>query len=133
MILLDTHVLIWFAEDNPHLGKRAVQLTDAALQRDEVAVSAISFWEITMLVEKRRLYLDVTPTAMRRRVLEQGIREVALSGPIGIAAAQLTGFHGDPADRMIVATALSIGAELLTADDQILRWREPLRRHDARR
>lgn len=133
MILLDTHVIIWFAEDSEHLGARTTKLTDAALQRDEVAVAAISFWEIAMLAAKGRLKLDLPPTAMRRRVLEQGIREIALDGAIGIAAVQLAKFHGDPADRMIVATALTLDATLITADDAILRWRGPLRLHDARR
>jgi PIN domain nuclease of toxin-antitoxin system len=133
VIVLDTHVLVWFAEDNPRLGTRATRLTDGALQRDEVTVSAISFWEIAMLVEKRRLSLDLAPAALRHQVLAQGVRELALGGAIGIAAAQLTGFHPDPADRMIVATALSVGAILVTADDVILRWRGPLRTHDARR
>jgi len=133
VIVLDTHVLVWFAEDNPQLGTRATRLTDAALQRDETMVSAISFWEIAMLTEKRRLTLDLAPTALRRHVLEQGVREVAVSGAIGIGAAQLAAFHPDPADRMIVATALSVGAMLLTADDAILGWRGPLRTHDARR
>ena len=132
MILLDTHVLLWLAEDNPDLGRRVARLVDAALHRDEIMVSAISFWEIAMLADKRRLRLDMTPAAMRRKVLDQGVREVALDGTIGIAAAQLTGLHGDPADRMIVASALSIDATLVTADDPLLRWRGPLKTLDAR-
>lgn len=79
MILLDTHVLIWFAEDSPQLGSHTAKLTDAALQRDEVMVSAISFWEIAMLAEKRRLKLLLSPATLHRRVLEQGIRELAVS------------------------------------------------------
>lgn len=133
MILLDTHVLVWFAEDNPHLGRKTANLTDAALQRDEVTVAAISFWEIAMLAQKGRLRLEVSPSALRRKTLEQGIDEVALSGEIGIAAAQLADFHGDPTDRMIVATALSIGATLITADESILHWHKRLKTHDARR
>jgi PIN domain nuclease of toxin-antitoxin system len=133
VILLDTHVLIWLAEDSPHLGRRAVRLADVALQRDQVVVSVISFWEIAMLAEERRLRLDVTPAAMRRRSLEQGIHEVELSGSIAIAAAQLHALHGDPAGQMIIATALAIGAEMLTADDRILGWSGSLKLHDARR
>lgn len=133
MLLLDTHVLIWFAEDNPRLGARATKLTDAALHRDEVLVSAVSFWEVAMLVEKGRMELALSPTAMRQKVLEQGILEVSLSGAIAIAAAQLADFHGDPADRFIVASALAEGAALLTADAPILRWTGILERRDARR
>lgn len=133
VIVLDTHVLIWFAEDSPHLGARATRLTDAALQHDQAMVAAISFWEVAMLTQKRRLRLEMDPGALRRQVLEQGVREIPLSGAVGIAAAQLARFHPDPADRMIVATALSVGATLVTADDAILNWSGPLRTHDARR
>ncbi len=132
MIVLDTHVLVWFAEDHPRLGARTTKLTDTALQRDEVLVSAISFWEIAMLADKQRLTLLVSPAAMRRSVLEQGIRELAVDGTVAIAAAQLADFHGDPADRLVVACALSIDATLVTADRSILSWRGPLKCHDAR-
>lgn len=133
MIVLDTHVLVWFAEDHPRLGPRTIRLTDAALQRDEVLVSAVSFWEIAMLADKQRLTLLVSPTALRRSVLEQGVREVVVNGAVAIAAAQLADFHGDPADRLIVASALSIGATLVTADRSILGWQGSLKCHDARR
>jgi len=86
-----------------------------------------------MLAAKGRLRLEITPAATRHKALEQGIREVPLSGAISLAAAQLAGFHGDPADRMIVATALSLGAMLVTADESILTWKGPLGRLDARR
>ena len=133
MIVLDTHVLLWFAEDHPRLGPRTTRLTDAALRREEAMVSAISFWEVAMLAMKGRVRLDMSPATLRQRALGQGIREVPLSGAIGIAAAEVRGFHGDPADRMIVATALSLGAQLMTADRRILRWRGGLRTHDAQR
>jgi PIN domain nuclease of toxin-antitoxin system len=133
MIVLDTHVLLWFAEDHPRLGRMTTRLTDRALHRDEAVVSAISFWEIAMLLERRRLRMDVSPVALRRSVLEQGVRELPLTGAVAISAVELQGFHGDPADRMIVATALSAEATLITADDGILRWKGGLRTHDARR
>ena len=132
VVLLDTHVLVWFAEDHPRLGKRAVRFADAALHRSELFVSAISFWEIAMLIEKRRLTLSLSPTAFHARVLEQGVREAPVTGAIGIAAVQLPHLHPDPADRIIVATATSLGATLLTADDSILVRQDELRMRDAR-
>jgi PIN domain nuclease of toxin-antitoxin system len=66
-------------------------------------------------------------------MLAQGLREVAVDGDIALSAAELAGLHGDPADRMIVATAIANDAVLLTADDDILRWRGSARRMDARR
>ena len=133
MILLDTHALVWFAEDNPRLGRRTTAMVNAGLAREDVAVAAISFWEITMLFQKRRLRLDLPPTDVRRKVLEQGIQEVAIAGDVAIEAARLAAFHGDPADRLIVAVAQSRDAVLVTADDAILEWRGRLRTQDARR
>jgi PIN domain nuclease of toxin-antitoxin system len=131
VILLDTHVLVWFAEDNPRLGRRATRLTDAALAHDEVHVSAISFWEIAMLADRQRLTFLVSPAALRRSVLQQGVRERVVNGAVGIAAAQLADFHGDPGDRLIVASALSLDATLVTADRLILTWPGALKRHNA--
>jgi len=133
VILLDTHALVWFAEDNPRLGRRTTARVNAGLAREDVAVAAISFWEITMLFQKRRLRLELPPTDVRRKVLEQGIQEVAIAGDVAIEAARLAAFHGDPADRLIVAVAQSRDAVLVTADDAILEWRGRLRTQDARR
>lgn len=133
MTVLDTHALVWFAEDHPRLGRRTTNLVNAALVRDELAVSAVSFWEITMLVDKGRLRIDLSPGGMRRKVLEHGVREIVLTGDVAIEAFRLSSFHGDPADRMIVATSLSTGATLVTADDAILSWRGKLKIQDARR
>jgi PIN domain nuclease of toxin-antitoxin system len=133
VILLDTHVLVWLAEDDRNLGRRAGSNIDRALRRDEVAVSAFTFWEIAMLSTKGRLRLTATPSLVRQRALEHGIREIALTGDVGVNAASLPAFHGDPADRIIAATAMDIGAVLLTADDALLRWKGGLRTRDARR
>ena len=133
MILLDTHVLAWIAEGNPQTGLSARRLADDALQKDELMVSAFSFWELAMLGAKGRLKGDWSTERLRRKSLEQGIREVAVSGEIGIAAVGLAGLPGDPADRIIVATAMSVDATLLTADERLLRWRGKLRTVDARR
>ena len=120
-------------EDHPSLGPRTTRLTDAALRRDEVFVAAISFWEIAMLLAGARLRMELSPMAFRRKVLEQGVREIPLTGAIGVAAAELPAFHDDPADRMIVATALSLDARMATADRRILGWSGRVRAHDARR
>ncbi len=86
-----------------------------------------------MLAGRERIDLQTTPTAWRRLVLELGIIEMPLTGDLAIEAAELPGFHSDPADRFIVATALRESALLITADSRILAWRESLRRHDASR
>ncbi|MEP7314809.1 MAG: type II toxin-antitoxin system VapC family toxin [Pseudomonadota bacterium] len=130
--LLDTHVIIWLATADPSLGKRSHTLIDAAAQSGALAVSAISFWEIALLIEKGRLQTSLAAEELRNRLLHAGVVEVPLSGDIAVLATQL-GLHADPADRFIAASAISRGATLLTADDRLLSWQHALKRHDARR
>ena len=96
-----------------------------ALHDGEAAVSAISFWEIGMHVRKRRLDLLIDPEAWRRGLLDEGLIEIQVAGDIASRAGLLAKIHGDPADRIIVATALE-GHRLMTADRQILDWSGPL-------
>jgi len=105
------------------LGRRAVAAIDKALPDDEVFVSPISFWEVGMLVERGRLQLDTTVAALRTLALRHGIQAEPLDGEIAIAAAELPEAHGDPADRMLVATAIMRGFTLITADDTLLNWK----------
>ena len=131
-VLLDTHALIWLDQDDPNLGPEARKRADLALQQGCLAVSAISFWEIAMLIAKGRMTMTLPPTVWRRDLLRLGLVEIPIDGEIGIAAAQLD-LHGDPADRLIVATTQIKGAALLTADQAILEWNIDVERYDARR
>jgi PIN domain nuclease of toxin-antitoxin system len=130
MILLDTHAALWFVTDSG-LGRRSKSIADTALADDRLIISAISFWEMAMLVAKKRLRSLDSVSELRRTVLESGIREAPLTGDITILAGNLEGLHGDPADRFIVATAIARDATLITADQRLLRWRSNLKRHDA--
>jgi len=132
MIVADTNALIWFLEDLPALGRIARRLVEGAHAEDSLAASAFSFWEIAFLIGRNRLEIDVTADEFRREALAFGIREIALTGDIGIAAVMLEGLHRDPADRIIVATALANDATLITADRRLLGWAGLLKRHDAR-
>lgn len=122
MLLLDTHVLVWLDEGNPRLGSTALIAINEALAAGQLAVATISFWEITMLIEKQRLIMKTEIDVWRSDLLQAGLQEVPLRGETAIRAAQLQSFHGDPADRMIVATAIENGATLITADAKILSW-----------
>lgn len=134
MILLDTHVLIWADFAMPALGQSALGTIEQAGSSGSLAVSAIVFWEVGMLVSKGRVALPATLTVMqwRRALLETGLIELPLTGDIGIQATELESFHPDPADRMICATAMQTGALLVTADESILAWQGPLHTQDAR-
>ena len=128
MILLDTHVLVWRAADDSRVGKRATRKIDRALADGEVAVSAFSFWEIAVLVNAGRLRLRATPNDLRTAAMDAGVGEIPVDGRVAILSTRLHGMHGAPADRIIVATALELGATLATADRAILAMKSgPLR------
>lgn len=131
MILLDTHVLIWHEQGNQRLGPRARHEFEIALQEGTAAVSAISFWEIGLQIQKGRLGMITGVAAWRRDLLNQGLGEIPVNGEIAARAGLLKDMHGDPADRMILATALE-GHRLVTADERILAWPGKLNRLDAK-
>ena len=132
MILLDTHVLIWMDAGSNQIGPQTRICIDGALQEDVLAISAISFWELGMLQTKKRVSL---PPLMqwRRELMKMGLQEIAVTGIQGITANQLDNFHADPADRLIVATAITDDAILVTADRKILEWPGKIERMDAKK
>ena len=97
----------------------------------EAAVSAITFWELAMLHEKGRMRILADIRVWRATLLDDGLMEIPVDGDIGIRANGLVDFHPDPADRIIVATALE-GHQLITADERILDWPGDMMRLDAR-
>ena len=131
MILLDTHVSLWLRLGDARLGLVARAEIQRAWESDEVGLSAISFWEMAMLRERRRIRHPDDVGQWRQEHLSQGMIEIPVDGEIGIRASGLENFHADPADRIIVATALS-GHRLVTPDEQILAWAGNVDRLDAR-
>ena len=117
-LLLDTHALLWFASHSEKLSDRSKVEIDAA---ELLYVSSISAWEIGMLIAKERLILALDVEEWVR--LSQRIPKVKwinITPEIALKAASLPGsFHGDPADRIITASAISLGASLITADHKI--------------
>ena len=91
----------------------------------------MTFWEVAMLGSKGRLDFPEDVGLWRRERLGQGLAEIPVDGEIGIRANALPGFHADPADRIIVATAQA-GHRLVTGDERILAWGGNLARLDAR-
>lgn len=132
LILLDTHVLVWLVEENAALGRKARAAADAALAGDRLAVSAITYWEIALLEKKGRVEMSLPLAAWRRAVSDLGVAELPITGDICISSVGLDPLHPDPADRLIVATAIKHDAVLITADDRLLAWRGEAGRLDAR-
>ena len=131
MIILDTHAVLWLRAGDARLGNVSREDIQRAWEGDELAVSSISFWEMAMLREKGRINYPDDVGLWRREQLEQGLVEIPVDGEIGIRACGLGDFHADPADRIIVSTALG-GHRLVTADERILAWSGDLNRLDAR-
>jgi PIN domain nuclease of toxin-antitoxin system len=123
-LLLDTHILIWLAEGHPKLPVKSRRYVDRIAVRHGLAVSAISFWEASMLGLKGRIALTRPITDWRNDVLATpGIIEIAVSGDIGIEAVNLpAGLHDDPADRFLVATARLRNFALGTRDLRLLEY-----------
>lgn len=126
MIVLDTHVLVWWVSDKEKLSVGAKNAIDSALKDGgELLVSSITSWEIAMLVKKGRLALtmDITDWISATARIE-GVRYVPVDNDIGIHSVDLPGeFHPDPADRMIVALARRLNVPLISADQRIREYR----------
>lgn len=123
MILLDTHPLIWFTLGDERLGRRARETVRENIEAGTALLSPISFWEMSMLAQKNRIALGRPLEEWADLVLSRGIDLATLSPEIAIQAGQLLGnIHGDPADRLIIATARTLDCPLLTADHQIIAY-----------
>ena len=110
--LLDTHVLLWWVEDNPKLGQapRAI-ITNPG---NEVVVSAATIWEaaIKRALGKLRFDTPVLLDTLRRG----GMRVLPITAEHALAAGDLPRHHDDPFDRMLVAQAIAEGFTLMTSD-----------------
>lgn len=118
MIVLDTHAWIFLADDPKRLGRSARRELSRA---DRLGVAAVSLWELTLLVEKRRLSLDRELLPWIQDALADPRLELLPLTPAVVSMAhQLRGaLDGDPGDRLIVATAVVEGAKLVTKDARI--------------
>lgn len=125
MIILDTHVLIWWAEGEiERLSATQVDAIQEGIRQRQVKVSAISLWELGMLVHRGRLSLSQPVSVWWTRVRESyGISAIPLDGSVLLDSVNLPGdFHADPADRMIVATTRVHEARLVTLDQKTLNY-----------
>ncbi len=122
LVLLDTHAWVWLLNGSERLGPRAQKAIRGSLAEQAVLVSAISPWEVAMLVSKGRLVLDRDVGEWVQAALSlPGIRLEPISPEIAVASTRLPGtIHSDPADRMIAATARHLGSTLITADQLLL-------------
>lgn len=115
-ILLDTHVVQWWSAEPDRLSPAA---TEALLGADELAVASITWFELAWLAEHERITVAI-PTRSWLEQLATGVRTVGTTPAIAAAAVALpTSFPGDPADRLIYATAVEHGWGLVTKDQRL--------------
>ena len=121
MIVLDTHVLVWWLADPSKLSIAAKKAVQSSVAKNEVVVSAASILEIATLVRRRRLMLAISFDEWLKEVSE--LPELQLLSVTPEIAARAGSFgpdvHGDPIDRLIIATAVVSKARLATADSNI--------------
>lgn len=122
MIVLDTHIWVWWVQNDARLSQK-YQLWLQQYQSQGLGVSIISCWEVAKLVENNRLTLPYPVKEWLEAALNYpGVQLLDLTIPIVVESTQLTGFHRDPADQIIVATARVYNCPLLTADNKILTY-----------
>ena len=116
-VLVDTHLLLWAAGEPEKLPPAARALLQEPDQ--ELLFSAASLWEVAIKHNLGRDHFRVEPRKLRRGLIENGWRELAITSEHAIAAGELPPLHKDPFDRMIVAQARVEGVTLLTSDDLV--------------
>lgn len=119
--MLDTHAWVWWLSQAPDLPRRVRQRIERSIEEEALYVSSISVWEVTLLVKRGRLELtmEIGDWLGASEALPQ-VRFVPVDNRIARRSVQLPDpLHSDPADRIIVATTLQLGAALITKDDKL--------------
>lgn len=121
MILLDTCAAIWVADGATDIDPAVRATVENASREARLAISAITAWEIATLARRERLrVIGAVDEYVRRLFALPGVIEVPVDRRIAARAGALSEFHGDPADRIVVATALALKAAVCTRDRKIV-------------
>jgi len=121
-VVLDTHVIHWWSAEPDRLSRTA---TKAIGEADELAVAAISWFELAWLASHERIVLTI-PIRSWLDQLSAQVRTVGITTAIAETAVALpSSFPGDPADRLIYATAIEHGWRLVTKDGRLRAHRHP--------
>jgi PIN domain nuclease of toxin-antitoxin system len=119
MMVLDTHVLLWWALDPEKLSSPA-QTALATIERVGGFASAMSIWELGIKIKQRQLRLPISIDEFAARIEKSSVIElIAVDTKIWLRSLSLAWDHRDPADRVIVATALNLNLPLITKDELI--------------
>lgn len=124
-LLLDTHILLWASGDPGRLSESARTMLETI--ENELFFSAASFWELAIKRSLGRPDFNVDTRLLRRGLLENGYRELAVSSEHALAVEALPPIHKDPFDRMLLAQATVEGMLLLTSDVLLAEYPGPIR------
>jgi PIN domain nuclease of toxin-antitoxin system len=122
VIVLDTHAWLWWTAEPTKLSQPARDAIDHA---DRIGIATISCWEVTMLAEAGRIELDRSAgTWIEQALADTRTQSLPLTSTVAVQAALLgrDGLSGDPADRIIYATARNAGAHLITRDRSLRKF-----------
>lgn len=124
MIVLDTHAWVWFVSNPELLSKKAKRTIERAVVDKNVFISSISAWEVALLTSKKRLLLSMEVADwIKKSEMLPFVNFIPVDNSIAVKSVNLSPpFHSDPADRIIIATAISLGASLITKDERILKY-----------
>ena len=125
-LLLDTHLLLWAAGPLERLSAQARHLIDDP--DNELLFSAASLWEVAIKTGRRREDFRVDARLLRRNLLNNGYRELAVTGEHAVAIGDLPPLHNDPFDRILVAQSVVEGITLLTSDPLVAQYPGPVQR-----
>ena len=120
--LLDTHAWVWWMEGNPKLGRKILAALDGLPESERPLLCDISLWELATLLDLGR-WVTRQPfeTWLAKACHPRTLEILPITAAVGVELTRLpSGFHRDPADRIIVATARALGLPLLTLDRRIL-------------
>jgi len=125
VIILDTHAWLWWVSNPALLSQNAQKAIDTAVSEKAVYISTISSWEVALLASKGRLKLSLdVPDWIDKTEALPFVNFIEINNRISVKSVQLPGnLHADPADRIIVASALTMDATIITKDQKLLQYR----------
>ena len=120
--ICDTHILLFWAHEPERLSSTARQALEHGLTHSELAIADITLWELALLHERGRLVLPADVAAdfyLKQLLAALRLQILPITPEIALLSRSDLFLHGDPADRLIGATALQLGAPLITADTKL--------------
>lgn len=127
MIVLDTHTLIWWIDSPQKLSEKAKEIIEEEKSKEKgILVSSMTTFEIYLLIKKGKLELTSHPDTWLEKIEDlPSVRFIPVDNKIAAYSVNLPDFaNSDPVDRIIIATALNLGAKLITSDEKILNYKK---------